>query len=194
MKAVILNGASAGAGNAGTLSIVKNEVAGQLRDAGWDVDIVELSEKKIAGCLGCYGCWFKTPGMCVQNDDGREVARAIIQSDLSIYLTPITFGGYSSELKKARDRLIGNALPYFVPINGEIHHPRRYDKDTSMAVIGILRQSDYDEANTFKLLFERNMLNAQPKYSALGIIREGEAQSNVRSQIKQILQDVGVAA
>jgi len=50
--------------------------------------------------MGCFGCWNKTPGTCVMKDDSAKIAKAVVNSDLLIFLTPITFGGYSSELKK----------------------------------------------------------------------------------------------
>jgi hypothetical protein len=52
---------------------------------------------KLAHCLGCFGCWLKTPGMCVEDDAGRQVARAIVQSDTTVLYTPATFGGYSPD-------------------------------------------------------------------------------------------------
>ena len=45
--------------------------------------------------------------------------------DLVIYLTPVTFGGYSSELKRMVDHQIQNISPFFTSVQGEIHHQRR---------------------------------------------------------------------
>ncbi|MBK8796832.1 MAG: flavodoxin family protein [Anaerolineales bacterium] len=72
-----------------------------LIDAGWTVETISLRAQKIAYCLGCFECWVKTPGLCRIDDDGRTVTAAMLASDLVIYLTPLTYGGYSSELKKA---------------------------------------------------------------------------------------------
>ncbi|PKN84581.1 MAG: hypothetical protein CVU51_10270 [Deltaproteobacteria bacterium HGW-Deltaproteobacteria-1] len=33
-----------------------------MRDAGADVEVVNLREKKIKYCIGCFTCWTKTPG------------------------------------------------------------------------------------------------------------------------------------
>jgi len=43
------------------------------------------------------------------------------------FLTPITFGGYSSSLKKnGGSSKIQNVLPFFQQVNGETHHQKRY--------------------------------------------------------------------
>jgi multimeric flavodoxin WrbA len=55
-------------------------------------------------CVGCFNCWFVTPGECVFNDYGRELAKRICQSDLLIIFSPVTFGSYSSYAKKIIDR------------------------------------------------------------------------------------------
>jgi len=47
---------------------------------------------QIAACVGCFGCWVKTPGNCVIDDYGRETTRKAIQSDLMVGLIPVTFG------------------------------------------------------------------------------------------------------
>jgi multimeric flavodoxin WrbA len=51
-----------------------------------------------------------TPGECVIKDAGCDVARDVSHSDLVILLTPMSFGGYSSELKKAVDRYAGSMV------------------------------------------------------------------------------------
>ena len=97
MNATILNGALAGDG-------FVDAVAAALQDAlqaqGWTVRPWQLADEKLAFCLGCFECWTKTPGLCRIDDAGRDVAESLIRSDLAIFVTPITFGGYSSTLKK----------------------------------------------------------------------------------------------
>ena len=75
-----------------------------------------------------------------------------------VWLTPVTFGGYSSELKKALDRLIPILLPYFKAYKGQIHHQMRYDKYPTLLVIGTEPlKEEYEEI--FLALTERNVLN-----------------------------------
>ena len=75
-----------------------------LRRDGSEIGIFRLREMKLAHCLGCFGCLVKTPGMCVEDDAGRQIVKAVIQTDTTVLCTPVTFGGYSPGLKKMMDR------------------------------------------------------------------------------------------
>ncbi len=92
MKALLLDGSQA---NDKTVERVRAALTGQLQARGWEVEHVLLREKKIGNCAGDFFCWIRTPGLCNVNDDNRIIAAAIIASDLLVYLTPVTFGGYS---------------------------------------------------------------------------------------------------
>jgi hypothetical protein len=130
-----------------------------LAHAGCTSSTVVLSEQKIAYCLGCFECWIKTPGICRIDDDGRKVTAAMLASDLVVYLTPITFGGYSSTLKKAVDRSICLVSPFFTRIDGEVHHRARYEQYPSLLGVGVLPASDPVQEQMFGRLIVRNALN-----------------------------------
>ena len=38
-----------------------------------DAAAVDLSALRIANCVGCFGCWTKTPGRCFIRDDAVRV-------------------------------------------------------------------------------------------------------------------------
>ncbi len=79
---------------------------------------VRVSERRIGPCMGDFFCWTRSPGECTQDDDNREISRTFVGSDLVVFLTPVIFGGYSSELKRALDHLIPNISPFFVTLGG----------------------------------------------------------------------------
>lgn len=81
-----------------------------------------IREMKIASCVDDFLCWTKPPGICKNKDDNRLVAKAMVQSDLLVLLSPITFGGYSSLLKKGLDHQIQVISPFFAKVQGETHH------------------------------------------------------------------------
>jgi hypothetical protein len=169
MKALILNG---GAETDQDIEAVHQVACHELGRAGWAVQKFILRNAAIADCLGCFGCWVKTPGTCVLPDAGREVAAAMIRSDLVVLLTPVTFGGYSSLLKKAMDRIIPLLSPFFVSISGEVHHKPRYDRYPDLFGVGLLGQEDNDSRAVFSRLIERNALNFHCRGYSLAIPRK----------------------
>lgn len=163
-----------------------------LGEEDWEIDILELGDMEIAGCKGCFGCWIATPGICVTDDISRKIARKMISSDLVVYLTPIVFGGYSYHLKKAVDRMISVVLPFFVKVNGEIHHAKRYDRYPSFMGIGIIDSQNESEERTFRELVARNAINMHaPKFSSAVILRTDSIESRQENLVKT-LRHVGV--
>ncbi len=189
MKAVILDGST---NNNDTIGSISKALTEQLSNARWDMETIILRQKRIAGCAGCFGCWIQTPGICIIDDDGREIAKQAAQADLLIYLTPVTFGGYSSELKKAVDRTLPILLPYFTLVKGEVHHRMRYKRRQRLAVIGVQTFSDSDSARTFKKLVERNAINIHSPGYGSSILKEGVEEQEIREQVSLLLKDLGV--
>src|SRR6056297_1869813 len=135
MKALILNGEELDGLSLNQISkIIKEE----LKSNNTQVEEILLKEKEIADCLGCSKCWVKTPGTCIIDDYGREAAAKVINSDLLIFLSPIIFGSYSFQLKKALDRMIPLISPYFKKVKGEIHHKKRYSKYPFLLAFGLM--------------------------------------------------------
>jgi len=118
-----------------------------------------MRDLDIAPCRGCFDCWVKTPGECVIDDPAREIAREFVRSDLAVFITPIVFGGYSSQLKKGLDRLIPLLLPYFTFVGNEVHHVRRYRSYPNLLGIGLLPAPDPEEEAIFSQLLLRNSIN-----------------------------------
>ena len=126
----------------------------------WQVEAFALAAMDIKPCRGCFSCWVKTPGCCVIKDDDQEaILHAWADADLIALLTPITFGGYAPELKKAMDRIIPVLLPFFIKVHGETHHPQRYRRRRRLLAIGTQKQDDADSESIFRRLVQRNALN-----------------------------------
>lgn len=157
-----------------------------------NVSTYRLRDVKIADCLGCFGCWVKTPGQCVIDDPAREIASKLAHSDLLVCVTPIVFGGYSYELKKVLDRQIPTLLPFMEKYKGEVHHPQRYEKRHNVAAIGVLPQADPESEGIFKTLVYRNSLNWQAPKQATTIIYESDNQAAVEGKISGLLTDLEV--
>jgi len=165
-----------------------------LQDAGgrrgWSVDRLVLREMEIAHCLGCFGCWVKTPGECVIDDEGREVARQIVASDLVIYLTPVTFGGYSASLKNALDRSISIISPMFRKLKGEVHHQKRYAKYPRLLSIGWMASDDLDQEETFEMLIQRNALNMYAPRAVARALLSSMDRDALAASLEELLEEV----
>ena len=189
MKALILNGSSEHNAAAATIQKTLNLI---LPARGWQVTGQRLREVEIAPCLGCFDCWTKTPGICIQNDAGREIARQLIQSELLILLTPITFGTYSYHLKKALDRIIPNVLPFFKQINGEIHHKKRYNRYPHLLALGTLPAPDDAAESSFRKLVARNAINFHTPHHAVGIITGEPEKEELHASLLALLTQMEV--
>ena len=189
MKALVLNGSKT---EKSTVNTVSDYLVDFLRIHDHEVDVMDLRNENIAGCLGCFGCWLKTPGECIINDSGRDLARKFIQSDVLFLLTPVTFGMYSSVLKKALDRLPCPVLmPFFENINGEIHHEKRYEKYPLLVAVGVLPNSDPESETIFTTLVQRNALNLHTKGTSSMVYSTDKA-DEIKERVISILSKVGV--
>lgn len=146
--------------------LVINDLNGKLNQ---DILTILPEESKIfskdthpiKSCVGCFGCWTKTPGICVIDDASREISAEIMKSSVLLIITKITYGCYSPYIKKIMDRNIPNLLPFFKKLNNEIHHAPRYDKYPKIIAVGYGNNVTPQEEETFKKLVEANSVNLQ---------------------------------
>lgn len=187
MHALALDG-SLDAG--GTGERVRQTVEARLAGAGWTTEIVTLRERRIGNCAGDFFCWIRTPGQCITDDDNRAIAAATINSDLLILLTPVTFGGYSSELKKALDHQIQLLRPGFAQIDGETHHQERYARYPDLLAIGWLETPDAGAEAVFGALVGRNALNFHAAASSARVVHAAMPEDAMRALVADGLDDI----
>lgn len=184
MRALVLDGSREGDARA---PAVRQALLEELARRGWQVEALELRRLDVAPCVGCFGCWVRTPGLCVIDDAGRDVARRAARCDLMALLTRVTFGGYSSELKKAVDRLIPNISPFFTKVRGEVHHKLRYEGAPRLLAVGLLPGPDAgpvaEAEGIFRTLVSRNALNARSPAHAAVTVQDGQGPDAVRASI-----------
>ncbi len=118
-----------------------------------------LADMTLAPCLGDFECWTKTPGRCRTQDGAQDIAQAVRAASLVVFLTPIRFGGYSANLKKAVDRLIGLVHPYFHDRDGLTRHRPRYASYAPFLFIGIADHDLGEAEQTFNDLAMGNAVN-----------------------------------
>lgn len=186
MKALILDGSK----EDNIFNTIINEITNILKEKNIHVEAINLRSQDITSCQGCFDCWIKTPGICTINDIGRTISMKMVQCDLLILITPITFGGYSSELKKALDRMNPNILPFYIKIGGEIHHSPRYDKYPILIGIGILTSPEQESETIFLKLIERNSINFYSEKYSSKIIYSDDSLEGIHKKIFNSLSEV----
>ena len=110
-KVLILSGSPRKGGNSDTLC---NELARGAREAGHDVEIIRVAEKKINYCTGCGLCSFHGKP-CPQKDDAEAVQLKMLAADTIIMASPVYFYSICAQLKTLIDR----SCPYYTKMQGK---------------------------------------------------------------------------
>ena len=99
------------------------------------VDCIHLQTMDIKDCMGCFGCWQKTPGKCLHRDDMELLYIKYVRSELVLFASPIIMGFPSALLKRSHDRLIPLVHPYVDIANNDFHHVARYKRYPNMGLL-----------------------------------------------------------
>lgn len=122
------------------------------------VECVDLSMMKIANCMGCFGCWTRTPGKCVIRDDAVQVYPRIAACDRLLYVSRVRYGGYDTVMKTMLERAIPVQQAFLRLCHGETHHVQRRVVPKEAVIVGYGTASD-DERELFRRLVARNAQN-----------------------------------
>lgn len=86
-------------GNSDTLA---EEFAHGAREAGHQVEKIELYNKAIGFCRGCLAC--QKTRRCVIHDDADMIAQRMLTADVLVFATPIYFYEMCGQMKTLLDR------------------------------------------------------------------------------------------
>jgi len=102
MKVVGINGSSRKGGNT---AIMIKRVFAELEAEGIETELIELSGKKMRGCIACYKCVENKDRRCgITNDFMNECIEAMDNADGIILGSPTYFANISTEMKALIDR------------------------------------------------------------------------------------------
>ena len=104
MKILVLNGSPKKKSD--TFRLTEAFLRGMNKAKQHEVHIVNVIDKSIAPCRGCFGCWQKKDGHCVIPDDQNAILDLYRSSDLIIWSFPLYCYGMPSHLKAVLDRTI----------------------------------------------------------------------------------------
>ncbi len=104
MKILVLNGSPKKKSD--TFRLAEAFLKGMNRKEQHEVHIVNVIEKKIAPCRGCFGCWQRGDGHCVIPDDQNGILDLYRAADVIIWSFPLYCYAMPSHLKAVLDRTI----------------------------------------------------------------------------------------
>ncbi len=121
----------------------------------------------IKSCVGCFGCWIKTPGRCVIKDGYENIGRDMAHCEEVLIISRCVYGSYSPFVKNILDRSISYVLPFFVKRNNEIHHQMRYNNTPALSVRFYGEKITEAEKNTAEALVQANITNMNMKLTSI---------------------------
>ncbi len=71
-------------------------------EAGNNVEVVCLYNKKISFCKGCLSC--QKTNRCIIHDDAVNIAEKMLNADVIVFATPVYYYSVSGQLKTMLDR------------------------------------------------------------------------------------------
>jgi multimeric flavodoxin WrbA len=102
MKVVAINGSARKDGNT---AILLRHVFSELESEGIETELIQLSGKKIHGCLACRECSKRKDRLCAQKDDvGNECIAKMEAADGILLGSPTYVADISPEIKALIDR------------------------------------------------------------------------------------------
>ncbi|AND83806.1 flavodoxin family protein [Clostridium tyrobutyricum] len=123
-------------------------------------DMIIISDDgTIHNCIGCFGCWIKTPAACVIHDKYKDMGEYLSKCSDVIIISECCYGGFSPFVKNVLDRSIPYLHPYFIIKNGEMHHRRRYNNNINMQVYFYGQNITERERQTAKKIVKANSIN-----------------------------------
>jgi len=101
-KVVILSASPRLNGNSDTLA---KQFKKGAEEEGNSVELIELAQKKINFCHGCYYC-ASHDGHCCQQDDAEAIIDKMVAADVLVFATPTYFYSMDAQLKALIDRSV----------------------------------------------------------------------------------------
>ena len=104
MKILVLNGSPKKKSD--TFRMTDAFLKGLNKTGEHEVEIINVIDKKIAPCQGCFCCWQKMDGHCVIDDDQNMILDLYTAADIIIWSFPLYVYSMPSHLKAVLDRTI----------------------------------------------------------------------------------------
>lgn len=184
MKVIALNSSPRREGISKTRLLVDALTKG-MSEAGARVETIHLRDKKVKHCIGCFTCWTKTPGVCVQKDDmTTELFPKWLEADIAIYATPLYHYTVNATMKAFIERTLPILEPFMHTKTDRTYHPmrRKPPQAVLLSVAGFPEPSVFAQLSTYaNFLFGKNLLAE---------IYRAAAESMTRPEVSETLSDI----
>ncbi len=138
------------------------QVLGKVQDT-----CIITDNHTIHNCIGCFGCWIKTPGQCIIKDGYETMGSLLSKTKELIIISRMNYGGLSSFVKNVLDRSISYIHPYFQIRNKEMHHKRRYDNVIRIRVFFYGEEITQEEKDTANGYIEAVSVNLDARFEEI---------------------------
>ena len=137
----------------GTTDKVMDAFIAGAKEAGAEIEKHHIVDLDINGCLGCFTCWWKTPGKCVHRDDMDWILPKISESDIMLLGTPIYGRNVTNYLQRLLERTFSFSLPEMQVRDGETAHPARIRRFPQMVLCATCGFPDTNNFNHVRALY-----------------------------------------
>jgi multimeric flavodoxin WrbA len=86
----------------GNSDLLLDQALAGAKEAGAEVEKINLCQKKISGCLDCTKC--NEAGVCAIKDDMQALYPKILEADAIIHSVPVYFWAMTAQMKAYLDR------------------------------------------------------------------------------------------
>jgi hypothetical protein len=137
MHILALNSSPRGKEESKTELVLQKFLEGARR-AGATADTLYLRNYRIRNCLGCFRCWFETPGRCVQKDDMTgELYDRFLAADVVVLASPLYHYNLNARMKTFIERTLPMIKPDFVDRGSKTGHPLRVERPPGIVALSV---------------------------------------------------------
>jgi len=193
MKVVAIN--SSPRMEKGNTALILNPFIEGMEEVGAEVELFYTRKLVVKPCLGCFGCWVKTPGRCVQKDDMDWLLPKMNEADIWVFATPLYVDGATGSLKGLMDRMLPRIQPFFEIRKGRCRHPLMEEAKAGKLVV-VSNCGFWEMENFDPLLVHMRALceNASLDFAGALLRPHGEALQEMVEQGAPVVGEVFNAA
>lgn len=148
----------------GFTNIVVNRFLAGAESAGAETGVLYPAKMKIAPCVGCLRCWFKTPGVCRHKDDMPKVIEAMASSDVLVFASPVYVDSMTGQMKTMFDRLVSYSQPFFEFEGSRSYHPKPSKRRIKVVAISVCGFPEREHFEPISITFRHICQNMRAEF------------------------------